>query len=418
MAIPLPPRGGQAPQVNKNVPYVPPKIPKTPGTKQPKPGSPGTPGWTAFTQARWAENHQPQIETAQANTSALNAFHTALQQLKASTPAVNTVPILAPYQAAETAASQLGTGLQQAEANAGQTAQNQYTQGLGDAQARAASFGISAGAGANPTALSNNGSAGIANISQAQQAAAPQAAAAWQALLQRTGATAVSNAQLARQQGLTTAGQTLAASLPTLIGNAKQQALQDRTETDNLNLAKSQLSEKQIESMNADELKKFGITSANTRSANSIAAAGQRSQNTINAENTRQNKALAQAKSKGIQGLSQALGVLKVPGSTSGGTRQAKGFDALIQPWGVDSNGKPVALGPAVSKHLPSLAPIQGYKILSSTTHYETVPTANNASGTFSWSRYKQALAILQRANPDIPAAQLMPLLGATPNTK
>lgn len=181
----------------------------------------------------------------QANANAMSAFRTALAQLNQSTPPVDSAAIYAPYRASEQVTGQLGQGYQQAVLNSGAQAQSQYGDALKQAQGQAAAFGISAGAGANPTALQNTGAAPLAQQTNAYAAAAPAAAAQWQALLERTAGAKVADAQAARDQGLVSARQSLAGALPGAIQNEEQLGFQKQTQRDNIGLARTQLTAKQ-----------------------------------------------------------------------------------------------------------------------------------------------------------------------------
>lgn len=410
MAVPIPqPRGAQALQVNKTVPFKPPKITptKTPGV--PKAGSPG---WKQFTEERWAANHSGQIAAAAApkpapvtpQDAALAAFHTALAQIQGAVPAVDPNAVMAPYKASEVAAGQLGTGLQGSVLQSGQAAQQQYQQGLGQAQQQAAQFGIAAGG--SPTQLQNNGTQQLATQTNAYAAAAPAAAAAWQALLERTGANAVNTANQNRASTIASGSTSLAASIPSLINDAKTQAFQQKTEGFNERLAETQLTDKQAADLRDYNLNvtKANNTAANDKTTTSISASrlAETKRHDRATEKGLATRARAAAKT-GAKGIPQVLAALKIStGTGATTTKAAKGFDVQVQPWGIKSDGTTGALGPAVTKHLPRLdATLPGYKILTNTatTHYETVPSSGTAGGGMTLAQWNKAVGIYQQYN-------------------
>ncbi len=418
MATPLPgaPRGGQA----------------LPVSAAPKAGSPG---WKAFTAQRWATNHPnagtpkapaaPKQTADQAATgNAMAAFHTALAQLQGAVPQVDPTAIYAPYRASEAVAGQLATGMQGSIQQAGQAAQNQYAAGRDLAQQHAAQFGISAGAGANPTQLQDSGTPALAAQTNAYASAAPAAGSAWQALLERTGAAQVNAAQQNRANTIASGTASLSATIPSLIGDAKTRAFQAKTEKFNEGLAKSQLTQKQNAALNSYEL---GAAKVNT-SANTAATSAQIKRDAL-AEKTATDKAklkqgaqkiaqgqvkltAAQTKAaKGLSGVPAAIKALTPAASKGSTTRAAKGFDVTIQPWDF-ANNKPN--GPVTTKHASRAdwSP-PGYKNVGSTTHYESVPSASVSSGVTPAQWDAQYRSLLGQ-NPG-KGAQIRVALGARP---
>lgn len=323
-----------------------------------------------------------------ASDNAMSAFRTALAQLQASTPQVDAAAIRAPYAASQQITGQLGAGYQAAEQRAGQAAQAQYAQGRDAAQQRAAQFGISAGAGANPTQLADNGTQALAQQTAAYQAAAPAATAQWQALLERTAGARVSAAELARAQGLTSAEQSLSAGIPSAIANEKNRLFQAHTQRFNEGLARTQLTQKQQDSMrnyglDVAKVQQSGQV-AQTRAQQNAAAINERKRHDLATETTAQaNTAIRQratrATNKGLKGIPAALKALQ--GTTAGGntTKVAKGWDVQVQPIGADGN----PLGPVVKQHGPrkDWSP-PGYRnVGGATTHYATGPGTPSKTG-------------------------------------
>lgn len=331
MAIVPPARGGRA------LPPKPPK-PKAPRAIRPKPIDPN----------------------AQAQQNAMGAFRTALAQLNASTPAVNEAAIRAPYAASEQITGQLGQGFQQNVLNSGAAAQAQYGQALNQAQGQAAAFGISAGAGANPTALANTGAAPLAQQTNAYAAAAPAAAAQWQALLERTAGAKVADANLQRDTGLTAARQSLATALPGAIQNERQLGFQQETQKENMGLARSQLTAKQIA-----DLQDYTLGSAKAQQSASSAAETAAIKRASLAEKSATDKAklkqgqqkLAQgdqalaikrrastASAKGLKGVAAAVKALS--GTSSTGAKPVSGYKVtfVADPNGVSAGGPPITL--------------------------------------------------------------------------
>lgn len=405
----------------------------------------GSPGWKAFTANRWAANHPnagqgsgsgstqgdgglgaPKVTPDQAATnSAMAAFQTALAQLKASTPPVDAAAIHAPYTASEAVTGQLGTGYQQAQQNAGAAASQQYTQGLNDAQKAAASFGISAGAGANPTQLQNTGTAPLASQTLANSASAAAGVQQWQQLLEKAAADKVSGATVARDQGLTSATQGLSATIPQAIMNEKTLANQQASSRANNAYLRASLTAKGQAQYDANVLRQEGInagitkakiqqTGANSRSSASINAANARSAASITAAGQRQAKALAAAQKKatvaGIKGVSQANSLLKPSASTKGAYR---GWDVAVQPMNADGTPK----GPVQKNfHGPTKtwAP-PGYRnVGGATPHFDKNAPAGGTAGV-SLATWNRALAILKTSNPGTPVGQLLPIIGPKP---
>lgn len=301
---------------------------------------------------------KPIDPNAQAQQNAMSAFRTALAQLHASTPAVDQNAIYAPYRASEQVTGQLGQGLQQAVLGSGQAAQTQYGNALDQAQQHAAQFGISAGAGANPTQLQNTGAAPLAQQTNAYAAAAPMSTAAWQQALERSAAAKVSGAELARAQGLTSAEQSLSASIPGAISNEKNLAFRQQTQRQNIGLARTQLTAKQNADYNRNVVSQQGITS---RAGTAAEAARIRRASLVEKTATDQaklaqgNRKLAQgdqslairrrasqATAKGLKGVSAAAKALQ-GGATSASSKTVSGYNVGIVPGpnSVDAGANP-----------------------------------------------------------------------------
>lgn len=332
---------------------------RNPRTPYPAPGPP-RPKTPPKPKAPKISAPKPLDPNAQASQNAMSAFRTALAQLNATTPAVDANAIRAPYAASEQITGQLGAGFQQATNAAGQQAQQQYAQARDAAQQHAAQFGISAGAGANPTALTDNGTAALAQQGAAYSAAAPAATAQWQALLERTAGAKVGEAQVARDAGLTSARQSLATSLPGAIQNEKQLGFQEQTQRDNMGLARSQLTAKQISDLQQYELGAAKVNQsgqvAQTKAQQSAASIAERRRHDLATE-TAANKKLSQgdqalqikrrastASAKGLKGVPAAVKALS--GSTGTGTKPVTGYKVtyVADGNGVNAGAPPVSL--------------------------------------------------------------------------
>lgn len=377
---------------NPTTPFAPkPPRPKTP----PKPKAP-----------RLAAPKAPDPDQV-ASQNAMAAFRTALAQVKASTPPVDAAAIRAPYAASEAITGQLGAGFQQATNAAGQQAQQQYAQARDAAQQHAAQFGISAGAGANPTALTDNGTQALAQQGAAYSAAAPAATAQWQALLERTAGAKVGEAQVARDAGLTSARQSLATSLPGAIQNEKQLGFQEQTQRDNMGLARSQLTAKQINDLQQYEL---GAAKVNQSARTAATSAGIKrdalaektsndqaklrvSQDTVALKRRSQ-----QATAQGLKGIAAATKALSGTTSKSGTKKVAKGWDVQVVTYDPEAD----ATGTKVQTlHVPDKRKIpKGYKqVGSASTHYETVPTSAGSAG-LTASQWDVQMRALLAQNP------------------
>lgn len=402
--------------------FVPPKPPKAP--KAPKPSAPKITKPKAPAPAKIKPIDPNQVAT----NNAMSAFRTALAQLQSSTPAVDSNAIYAPYRASEAVTGQLGQGLQTAVTSAGQAAQTQYGAGLAEAQKNAAQFGISAGAGANPTALTGDTGGLIAQQTQAQAAAAPMAATAWQQLLERSAGAKVADAQLQRQNSLVSGEQQLSAGLPSAIQNEKQLGFQQDTAKKNFALAVGTAADKRTNDLR-DYL--LGATKAQT-SANSAATNAEIKKASL-AQKTKNDAAKLRvsqdalavkktaaaqktATAKGIQGISQVNSFLK----TSAGAKGAKpitGYKVtyLADPNGISAGGPPVTL---TVKDPNTAQPPSGYTKPpgSAATAVYGQATAG-AKATLSLSKWTQALAQLKAANKGrgIPDSELIPLLPPKP---
>lgn len=343
----------------------------------------------------------PQAPATTAVDDAMSAYRTALAQLNPAP--IDATAIRAPYQQAEQATQQLGAGYGQMVQQAGDAASQQYTQGLNEAQKAAAAFGISAGAGANPTALQNTGAAPIALQTQANTAAAVGAAPQWQHLLESAAAGKIADATTQRQAGLDSAQASLASSIPGLIGSAQDRRFQAKTEKFNEGLALSQLTAKQAADLRAYNL---DVTKANnsTATASANTKVSQLRLDETKRHDLATEKGAAtrgkQAAAKGAKGIPQVLSALKISTTKGSATQKAaKGFDVQVQPWDT-ANNKPN--GPAVTKHLPRLdVTLPGYKVLTgtATTHWETVPSKGSKSGGMSLAQWNKAVGIYATYN-------------------
>lgn len=305
---------------------------------------------------RIARPKQPSMDQ-QANQNAMSAFRTALAQLQSSTPQVDQAAIYAPYRASEAVTGQLSQGLQSALQQSGQAAQSQYGQALGTAQQQAAQFGISAGAGANPAALQNTGAAPLAQQTNAYASAAPQAAAQWQQLLERTAAAKVAGAQTDRNNLIAQGSANLSTALPTAIGNEKTRLFQAKTQRFNEGLARTQLTTKQQADMrnyglDVAKVQQSGAV-ASTKAAQTAASLNERKRHDLATENTSAASVAiraraTQATAKGLKGVPAAVKALSGTAGTTG-KGAYRGWTVQVQP--VGSDGKP--LGPVVEKHGP-----------------------------------------------------------------
>ena len=295
-----------------------------------------------------------------ATDNAMSAFRVAMRELQAGTPQVDAAGIRAPYEASKVATGQLGTGLQQALLQGGQAAQSQYASGLGEAQKTAAQFGISAGAGAAPTALQGNGAQLIAQQTQAQAAAAPMASTAWQQALERAAGAKIADATLSRSNLIASGSASLAGSLPGAISNEKQLGFQQDTAKKNFALAVGTAKDRATNDLR-DYL--LGITKVQTSAATSAEnarikrqALAQKSA-TDKAKLAQGNTKLAQgqqsleikkrastASAKGLKGISGAVKALS--GTSTSGAKPITGYKVtyLADPEGISAGGPPVTL--------------------------------------------------------------------------
>lgn len=420
---------------------VPPKAVK------PKPiplgAQPGQPGWKARTEKRWARNNQPQIKAAAAarakaaaapagpvvDTSpegqAMTTFRSTLAQLNALTPEVDALAIRKPYEESKVATGQLGEGWRQASVAGGQAAQSQFNTARDDAQSSAARFGISAGAGgANMAIDTSKGDLLLAQQTQANQAAAVAAAAAWQGLLERTAGGAVSKAQSDRQGVIDTGKRDLALSIPGMVNQEKDRAFQQGVANDNRNIALSQLTEKQRASMTAEDLRKYGIdVAADTAAAGrrttergqdktyeaAFARATETNRHNLKTEAATLAKQKAAAKA-GIKGLSD---VMKLNPKAGAEVNTPTGFYAMYKP--INAQGE--VTGPAQRIAIDRKdAELSGYRLVrgSSTTRYQKLPSEKSG---FNWGTYRQQIAILVAANPGMTPQQAAKYLTPTPKT-
>lgn len=408
------------------IPYMRPPAPKpvkpVAMVKPPAPHVPHVPGGRVQPKPRVTMPAQPKPPAPTATDTAMAAFHTALSQLQGAIPQVDPNAIYAPYRSSEAVAGQLGTGLQNSVLQSGQAAQAQYQAGLGEAQKQAAQFGIAAGG--QPTALENAGTPALAAQTNAYAAAAPAASAAWQALLEKAGATAVNTANQNRAGTIASGTASLASSIPGLINDAKTQAFQAKSEKFNEALANSQLTAKQ-----AADLRSYDLGAAKVTTSASTAATNAEIKREALAEKTATDKAklkqgaqkiaqgqvkltAAQTKAaKGLTGVAAAVKALTPTTSKSSTTRAAKGFDVTIQPWDT-ANNKPN--GPVKTMHAATknFSP-PGYKNVGATTHYESVPSASVSTGVTKAAWDAQYRSLLGQ-NPG-KGSQIKALLGPRP---
>lgn len=395
---------------NPQVPYTQPKPPRP---KPSKPKAPKAPGFVGI----------PKAAPVTPTSTAMGAFRTALAQLQASTPQVDAGAIRAPYVASEQVTGQLGAGYQAAEQQAAQAAQAQYAQAQQQAQGHAAAFGISAGAGANPTALSDNGTAQLAQQGQAYTAAAPAATAQWQALLERTAGAKVSDAQLQRSQGLTAAQQSLATSLPGAIGNEEDRAFQRHTQSFNERLAESQLTDKE-----AADLRQYGID------VGKLKLQGQQFDTTtdinrgklkVQQDTLKLKQRAASIQKTGLKGVPGAVSALTAaatakPPKAGSTTKVARGWDVQVVSYDPESDAtgtKITTVQVPDKRHAPA-----GFKIVAGTTakpHYDTVPARTGQTGALGVTKslWDAQFRSLMAQNQDVPnaAAQIKRLLGPRP---
>lgn len=415
--------------------FVPPKA------VRPKPiplgAQPGQPGWKARTEKRWARNHPgagaakapaapaaPVVDTSPEG-QAMTTFRSTLAQLNALTPEVDALAIRKPYEESKVATGQLGAGWQQQELAGGQAAQAQFNTARDDAQHRAAQFGITAGAGANPMAIdSSKGDLLLAQQTQANQSAAASAAAAWQGLLERTAGASVDKARSDRQGVIDTGKRDLALSIPGMVNQEKDRAFQQGVADDNRNIALSQLSEKQRASMTDEDLRKFGIiTTANTAAAGrattergqdlnykaALKRATETNRHNLKTEAATLAKQKAAAKA-GINGLSD---VMKLNPKAGSEVDTPTGFYAMYKP--VNADGE--VTGPAQRIAIDRKdAELSGYRLVrgSSTTRYQKLPSEKSG---FNWGTYRQQIAILVANNPGMTPQQAAKYLTPTPKT-
>lgn len=416
MAIKPPPRGGRAVPVKMPRPPAPPVRNRTP----PRAARPVV--------ARPAAPVQDP-----ATSAAMQTFRSTLAQLNSLSPAVDATAIRAPYEASKVATGQLGAGWNASELASGQAAQDQYNRARDAAQQSATSFGISAGAGAAPTAIDDSGNnLLLSQQTQANASAALSAAAAWQGLLERTAGAAVSKAQQARQDQMTAGQQQLTMALPGLIGDEKNLAFQKKTESDNMRALYSQLSEKQRAAISGEQLRAMGIeqtagaaaarTAATRRGQDKTAAAAASKLAETQRHNLKTEAATAAkqkaAKAAGIKGIDQVMKLNPKSGAAKG-VPTAAGFTATIQQY--DAAGKPLG-PPEHGVHLSDARPGHtglkaGWRVVG-TPEPNTVTRSSGAGSTgFNWPVYRQQLAILVGMNPGVPVAQLKSYLPPTPKT-
>ncbi len=355
--------------------------------------------------------------------AAMTTFRAALQQLNQAVAPVNTAAIQAPYDAASVATAGLGEGLAANLVATGQQAQDQYTQGFKLAQQAAASFGISAGAGANPTVLENTGTGYLANRTQADTSAAASATTAWQQLLARTSAAKVADAQTQRQGVIDQGRASLSANLPSLIGSEKDRAFQKKTARDNMGLAYSQLTAKQ-----QSDAQQYGLDYAKAAAGATSDAEAARIKRAQLAQKTRTDAAkvrvsqetlalkrrTAAASAAGLKGVASVAKALTSVTSTKPGTKKTpKGWDVTYQVLDPDT-GEPTGDTRTIRQPRKDRNPdTNTYKFVSALTHYETLPTSGGSASLTarSWDTYFRSLLA---QNPGR-TAEVKAFLGARP---
>jgi len=344
-------------------------------------------------------------------SNAMSAFRTALGQLQQNVPQVNSDQIYAPYRASEAVTGQLGQGLQQSLLNSGQAAQAQYGNAFDQAQQHAAQFGISMGAGANQSALQNTGVGALAGQTNAYAAAAPQAAAQWQALLERTAAAKVDAAQLQRSGLIASGNATLATNLPQAIRDEKTLANQQAASRANNAYLRSSLTLKGQQAYDQNILRQEGINAgvtktklqqqgANSRSAASIAAANSRAaagrENSLDIAQTRAQKS---ATAKGLN-ITQALTALKPGGGSS--SKAITGYKIAVRSW--DGTPGTSGLGTHI-QYLPvantNKAP-SGFQKVPNTKAEPIYGPASATPGSTTASQWDRAVSVMQAQNPTL----------------
>lgn len=410
-------------------PVVKPKLtPSTPGGVVMSPGGRVPPKPKAPKKTTPKKTLPVQTRAATPMQGAEDLFRTTLSQIRSLQTPLNTTAIAQPYTDASVATGQLGAGLATAVQGTGQAAQDQYAHARDEAQQHAAGFGISAGAGANPTALQDNGSSMIAQQTQAQAAAANQAAAAWQTILERAKATAVSKAQTDRQNQDTQTETQLASNIPGWAQNAEQLAFQKDTAKKNYVLALGTADDKRtnalrdyllgVRKQGATENYQQGLLNLDSRKADQTDTAEADRVTHWSTVETRLKKAAANKKN-GLSSsdVGQILSTLKGPASKSSKSQQ--GFKIIVQP--KDASG---FYGQAESiplNHEPTAADIPaGYAQLGDTQ--PNYVTTGGGSQKFSWSRYKAAVGVARtlaaQRGVKLTDVQIRQLLGPTPSTK
>lgn len=327
-------------------------------------------------------------------------FRSTLEQIRSLQKPVDTAAIAAPYTAAQGATTQLGAGLAQSLIGTGGQAQAQYNAGRNDAQQHAAAFGISAGAGANPMALEDNGSQLIGQQTQAQAAAANQAAAAWNQLLERTKAAATSKAVSDRAASDQQVETSLASNIPQWRQNAETLAFQKQTAKQNNDYLLSTLTEKQREARNKIRVQERGqdmrsATAAageagqDARLTRSIAAGEKHDKTTQAGLNKRAQNVIT--KTKNSAGMTQILAALK---PTAGGkVTEGAGWVASVQQIDPTTNEP---YGPIMSlpvkdvresqQGMPGAVP-KTFKIVGAKAVTKSVPGASQGITLASWNK-------------------------------
>lgn len=366
---------------------------------------------------------------------ALDLFRTTLAQIRSLSTPVDKTAILQPYQDASVATGQLGTGLATALQGSGQAAQDQYNQGRNQATAQGAAFGISSGAGADAMVRPGelDGNSLLAQQTQANAAAAHGAATAWQGLLGRLGAGAVSKAVTDRADRDYQVATSLAGNIPTWAQNEDTLNFQKDTARKNYALALGTASDKKSNELRnwLLDVRKQGATEDYNQGlldiGNRNAATGEkRTQAQITAEadrvshwNTVETRLKASAKKNGLTSsdVNSILKTLKGPtGTASKGTSGYTITRIATDP----------SIGQIPGTESTYFSTIQNPPQEPGWTQVGTgkpvTTTGSKESQQFSWSRYKAATNLAKQyakqRGVTLTAKDIIQMLGPTPKTK
>lgn len=394
MAIP-PARGGEAVQVNKNLPY-----------KPPKPKKPTRTGSRVI-------STRPLIDPAY--TDAFSLFRQTMGALRKYTPQVDQAAISAPYTAGQQAATSLATGLQNATNAQTQLSQQNYGTARNSAAQGVTGFSAAAGGGAGPT-IEDRGTSLIAQQGQTNANAALAAGTAWNQLLERMRAQAIDKAQLGRQDLISQGIASAATQIPGLTQQNRTRTFQQDTANKNYLLALGTQHDKESE---AERQFLLGQIRANETAGyhqglldQGAARISQGDRKLAAQEKLWQaqaKKAASVAKTFKIAGVPGALSTLRGPKSSS--TKTQSGYSVTYQPSDEDgAYGSPTTVHGVADTWQPPAGTIVVAKVPNMTT--------GGAGGyKFSWSRYKAAVGQLRAQNPGITQQRITQILGPTPKT-